>query len=209
MMGKMSVTEALGKVLEDGHWTRKTLLGGLLLWIPVLFFFSKGYLMQLLRAAIRRETDKGLPIWRAGESFVLGAKAFAVWVLYYILPALFLWLAHINRGNSAYSTLLTIGIVLGIISTLFLPWGAALWLSTGSVRSAFDIRRLLKVFGFFGEYLDVLVRCLLLILFSAGMPFAGFFVAMACMQLLGEVTGRYIEHPIGERPEVSQRGGVT
>ncbi|RLC47295.1 MAG: hypothetical protein DRH70_03720 [Candidatus Coatesbacteria bacterium] len=195
MMGKMSVTEALKKVLDDEHWMRKTLLGGVLLWIPVLFFFPKGYLMQLLRAAIRRETDRGLPTWSASESFILGAKAFAIWVLYYVLPALFLWLAHLNRANPAYSTLLTIGIVLAVLSTLFLPWGAAVWLSTGSVRSAFDIRRLLKVFGFLGEYLDVFVRCLLLVVFSAGMPFAGFFAAMACMQLLGEVTGRYVEQP--------------
>ena len=207
-MGKTTVTQALRKVLEDEHWIRKTLIGGLFLWIPVLFFFSKGYLMQLLRATIRRETDKGLPMWRAGESFVLGAKAFVLWVLYYILPALFLWLASINRGNPAYGTLLTIGIVLGIISTLLLPWGAAVWLSTGSVRSALDIRRILKVFGFFGEYLDVLVRCLLLILFSTGVPFAGFFVSMACMQLLGEVTGKYVERSTAERPEVSQHGGV-
>jgi len=190
---KTSVTEALTKVLEDDHWMRKTLLGGLLLGIPVLFFLAKGYLLQILRATMRGDRDKGLPAWRVSESFVLGAKGFVVWLVYYILPALFFWLASLNRGNTAFGTFLTIGIVLAIIATVLLPWGAAIWLSTGCVKSAFDVRRLVKVFGFLGEYLDVFVRCFLLVLFSTGTVFAAFFVAMACMHLFGEVAGKYLK----------------
>ncbi len=193
MIRKTTVTEALTKVLEDKHWMRRTLLGGLLLGIPVLCFFAKGYMMQVLRAAILGEKGAKLPEWRAGESFVLGAKAFVVWIAYYILPALFFWLASLNRGNAAFGTFLTIGIVLAIVATVLLPWGAAIWLSTGCVKSAFDVRRLVKVFGFLGEYLDVFVRCFLLAVFSVGTLFTAFFAATACMRLFGEVAGRYLK----------------
>jgi len=201
MMQKTSVTEALTRVLEDKHWMRKTLLGGLLLGIPVLFFFAEGYLLQVLRATMRGERNKGLPTWRVSESFLLGAKGFVVWLLYYILPALFFWLASLNRGNAAFATFLTIGIVLTVIATVLLPWGVAIWLSTGCVKSAFDIRRLVKVFGFLGEYLDAFVRCFLLLLFSTGALFAGFFAATACMHLFGEVAGKYLEHKENEAIE--------
>jgi len=203
MMGKTSVTEALTKVLEDKHWMRKTLLGGLLLGIPVLFFFAKGYLLQVLRATMRGERDKGLPTWKASESFILGAKGFVVWLVYYILPALFFWLASLNRGNAAFPTFLTIGIALAVIATVLLPWGVAIWLSTGCVKSAFDVRRLVKVFSFLGEYLDVFVRCFLLVLFSTGTLFAGFFVAAACMRLFGEVAGKYLEQEGNEAVEAA------
>lgn len=200
-MRKTSVTEALTKVLEDKHWMRRTLVGGLLLGIPMLFFFAKGYLMQVLRATMRGERDEGLPEWKAAESFVLGAKGFVVWVFYFILPALFFWLAYLSRDNSAFGTLLTIAIVLTVIAAVLLPWGAAIWLSTGCVKCAFDVRRLVKVFAFLGEYLDVFVRCFLLILFSTGTLFAAFFVATACMQLFGEVAGRYLEQEGDEAVE--------
>jgi hypothetical protein len=191
-MPKTSVTEALKRILEDDHWIRKVLLGGFLLAIPVAFFFAKGYVLQVFRAAIRGETEEGLPAWEAGESFVLGAKAFVIWILYYLLPAVFFFAARGFCETAAYETFLVIAIVLTVIATALLPWGAANWLSTNCVKNAFDFRRLTKVFGFFGEYVDVLVRCFLLLIFSVGTVFTAFFVSLACVHLLGEVTGRYL-----------------
>ncbi|MBN1591856.1 MAG: DUF4013 domain-containing protein [Candidatus Coatesbacteria bacterium] len=191
-MQKTSVTEALTGVLGEKHWMRKTLLGGLLLGIPVLFFFSKGYFLQILRTTIRDKQYSGLPEWRVGGSFLLGVKAFFISIIYCILPGLFFWLASLNQENAAWGTFLTIGVVLTVVAAVLLPWGIANWLSTDSVKSAFDVRRLLRIFGFLGEYLDVFLRCFLLLLFSVGTVFAAFFVAMACMRLFGEVAGRYL-----------------
>lgn len=200
-MPKTSVTQALKRVLEDEHWMRKVLLGGVLLMIPVLCFFAKGYILQVFRAAIRGEREKGLPAWKGGASFVLGAKGFLIWFLYYLLPAVFFFGAHGLHETAAFETFLIIGIALTVIATALLPWGAAIWLSTDCVRNAFDVRRLIKMFGFFGEYVDVLVRCFLLVVFSTGTVFGCFFVSLGCVHLLGEITGRYL---VGEEEQAAQ-----
>ncbi|MBN2209148.1 MAG: DUF4013 domain-containing protein [Candidatus Coatesbacteria bacterium] len=203
-MQKLTVTKALKRVLEDDHWIRKTILGGFLTVAPVLSFFSIGYVLQVMRAAMRGETDESLPLWRAGESFLLGAKAFVLWVIYYIVPAAFLVGAQQGYTTSAFEPLLIIGIVLLVVVSVLFPWAISIWLSTGCVKSALEIRRTLKVFGFFGEYLDALVRCLLLGALSTGTTFACFFVSLACAQLMGQVTGKYLDdrqNVIGENEQ--------
>lgn len=150
---------------------------------------------------MRAEMDENLPPWQAGEAFVLGAKAFVLWVIYYIVPAAFLIGAHQGRTTSAFEPLLTIGVVLAVVVSILFPWGISIWLSTGCVKNALDIRRIVKVFGFFGEYMDVLVRCFLLLLLSIGTSFVCFFVSLACAQMIGEVTGKYLhkaEGPVEE-----------
>ena len=191
-MRKMTITEALVKILEDKHWMRKVFLGGLMLCMPILAAFAKGYLLLVFRACIRGNETKGLPSWKAGQSFILGLKGFVIALAYYVFPALAIWGAHVTYKTGGFHIFLTIAIVLTSLATVFLPWAVANWLSTGFMKSAFQIRRLFRVFGFFGEYLGVFIRCFLLVLFATGTAFAGFFALLAAAQLMGETTGKYI-----------------
>jgi len=192
-MPKTTVTEALGIPFGDEHWIRKVLVGGLLLGIPILCFFSIGYIVAFYRSCLLREPSKRLPGWDAKESFLLGVKAFLICVLYFVPATLLLWLAHVFSESSAWATLLVLGVAFAIVGVVALPWGIALWLGSNRIKSAFSPAKLFKVVGFLGEYLDAFIRCLLLFIFSVGTVFVAFFVSLPIAYLLGEVCAKYLQ----------------
>ena len=194
-MPKITITQALTRIIGEKHWLRRTFLGGLLMAIPVIFFFPMGYLIAVFRASMRGELEQESPKWVAGESFFLGVQLFVLKVLYFIIPAVVLYTAHFARGTGAYGTILTIGIVLAVLAALLMPWGIAIWLNTGCLKCAFIPKNLLKVFSFLGEYLDAIIRCFVLILLGAGTVFVAFLVGQVCSQLMGQVCGKYVPKP--------------
>ncbi len=114
----MDFGRVFGYIFKDEDWIKKVLIGGLLNLVPFVgSFFSLGYFLSHYKN-MREGRDIPLPEWEdIGGKFVLGFKAFVVYLVY-ILPVILLYVLSfflafltINKGKG--------GAVLGLIVVLF------------------------------------------------------------------------------------------
>lgn len=86
-----SLIEVLEKIAEDKRWIPKVLIGGLLMFIPVVNFFALGYLSRY--AGRMMESGKvELPEWDEWGRLFMGGLIFLVVILVYgVLTLLVGW----------------------------------------------------------------------------------------------------------------------
>ena len=148
-------------VFDDPDWIKKIVIGGLFYLLSFLLiglFFIGGYTVLLCRNVIRG-VARPLPEWDdLGTYFVDGVKVLLICLLY-ALPILVVWLllfggaalsgsfenediGAIIAGMSGCVTLLMVLVIL--LYSLFLPAALLMFVATGSIAEAFNIRRIVR-----------------------------------------------------------------
>jgi hypothetical protein len=80
------------RLFGDSAWLVRSLVGAVLLVVPVAHFFAFGYLYELINRA-RRGEGGGLPPWEDwGRLFSRGVTAFVLFVFLGLTPILVAWL---------------------------------------------------------------------------------------------------------------------
>jgi hypothetical protein len=122
----MDIGKAFSFVFEDERWVSKVLIGGLLIWIPIVNFAALGYALKVAQN-VAQGNPRPLPEWgEFGDHFMLGLYEFVI-RLVYSLPIIILGLLYAcvvlgiaggspgQRGNNAG------GAYAGLLGLCFVP----------------------------------------------------------------------------------------
>ncbi len=86
----MDIGKAFTYVFEDPNWIMKVLIGGIVLFIPIVDFAVIGYMLTTLKNVADGQSQP-LPEWGDfGNHFMKGLYAF-IGVLVYFLPMILIW----------------------------------------------------------------------------------------------------------------------
>src|SRR5690349_22891790 len=86
----MDIGKSFSYVFEDEAWISKVLIGGLLIWIPIVNFAVFGYMMKIAQN-VAQGNPRPLPEWgEFGDHFMRGLYWFVI-RLVYLLPAVILY----------------------------------------------------------------------------------------------------------------------
>lgn len=114
----MDVGKAFSFVMQDERWLTKVLVGGLLIWIPVVNFAVIGYMLKVAEQ-VARGSMQPLPEWNDfGDLFMRGLYGLVI-QLVYLLPAFvvyflfFCLLAFASSGRN--------GGVIGLLGVCVFP----------------------------------------------------------------------------------------
>lgn len=85
----MDIGKAFGFVFEDEKWITKVLIGGLLIWIPIINFAVFGYMLKVAEN-VARGNSQVLPEWSEfGDLFMRGLYYFLITLVYQIPTIIF------------------------------------------------------------------------------------------------------------------------
>ncbi len=86
-----SFEEVCQKIFSGPHWLSRFLIGGLIMFVPVLNIFALGYLYRYA-LQVRREGNFTLPEWsNAGRLFMDGIRFLAILLVFLVLPGALGW----------------------------------------------------------------------------------------------------------------------
>ncbi|KAB8144079.1 DUF4013 domain-containing protein [Chloroflexia bacterium SDU3-3] len=152
----MDIGKAFGFVFEDERWITKVLIGGLLIWIPIVNFAVFGYMLKVAEN-VAKGSSTPLPEWSDfGDLFMRGLYYIAIAVVYAIpLIVLYCGLMALvggagvasDQGNDAAAGGLglvacfgyLVLFVLAILTTLVQFPAVARYVATGSLSEAFKV----------------------------------------------------------------------
>jgi hypothetical protein len=153
----LDIGRAFTYMFKDESWIMKIVIGGILLFIPIVNFIVLGYMLEALKRTADG-TDLPLPEWDDfGGKFMKGLMLVII-VLVYMIPiwvvACFIAGVQFIAGNN--DTLVTmVGLLSACASCLYLIWIIIVWLVmpaawiryavTGEFMSAFQFG---EIFGF-------------------------------------------------------------
>jgi len=152
---KKKIIEIFKIPLKEKKARFDILIGGVLLMIPVVQFFSIGYLTKKLKKII--ELEKNTIKWDENlkELFIFGVKGTALLLIYLFIPFLFMFLggffiSFLSKGKilSLFffrgQILIITGTVLLLIIMFFFPAGICLYLEENSIKKAVDFKSILE-----------------------------------------------------------------
>jgi len=143
-------------MFEDESWIMKIVVGGILLFIPIVNFMALGYMVEALKRSADG-MDVPLPEWDDfGGKFMKGLMLLVIGIVYTIpiwLVACVIWVLLFVAGAAESDTLMSLaGLVSTCASCLYLVWiivvwilGPAAWIRyavTGEFMSAFQFGEL-------------------------------------------------------------------
>lgn len=188
----MDIGKAFGFVFEDEKWITKVLIGGLLIWIPVVNFAVFGYMLTVAEN-VSRGVARPLPEWsNFGDLFMRGLNYFIITLVYQIptlivacivgsIAAGFGASLESNPDSSAANGLLGVVaclypllIVMAIILAMASYPAIARYIQTGSLGEAF------KFGDSFASLRNNLGTWVILILVAILASFVGQLGAIAC-----------------------------
>ncbi|MFN4227362.1 MAG: DUF4013 domain-containing protein [Candidatus Ratteibacteria bacterium] len=154
------------------------LIGGILLFFPIINFISLGYISEKLRVGILLEKkklkwDENIKIF-----FLKGIYLFILILGYFLIPFIFLFLGvyfiSVLSQGEIVSLFLFRGLILIILSTIlflialyFLLFGICVYLEENSLKKGFDLREVLgKVFLIPKEYTIIYILVVGILLIS-------------------------------------------
>ncbi len=105
----------------DHQAPRKIVLGAVLSLLPVVSFFSLGYVLAILERSLQGSGDEELPEWRRPEDLFIRGVIFFLVILTYSAPPYLL--------TSAAFAMLRMGFVFLPPAIITLAAGAALWVA--------------------------------------------------------------------------------
>lgn len=165
------------KVQQDPQWIQKILIGGLLMFIPIVNLFALGYLYRFA-SGIHASGRIKLPSWdNWGQLFLDGLIFLGVILLYGFIPFLIGWglsliIVMITFGFLGWFPLIPLSIVAVVVPSLIL--GGILPIMDGKgflalLRSGTHLKSLLK-----GWKLLLLANLTFIGLQFIGLPLYGF-----------------------------------
>jgi len=152
----LDIGRSFTHMFEDESWIMKIVVGGILLFIPIVNFMVLGYMVEALKRSADG-MDVPLPEWDDfGGKFMKGLMLLLIGVVYTIpiwLVGCVLWVLLFVAGAAESDTLLNlVGLVSTCASCLYLVWGIVVWIImpaawiryavTGEFMSAFQFGEL-------------------------------------------------------------------
>lgn len=121
----ITIYKVVEKIQQDREWIQKILIGGLLMFIPIVNIFALGYLYRYAKKIVLTGRVD-LPAWNDwGKLFIDGLIFLAITILYGTVPALIAWglsgaLAFMTIGLLGWFPFFPLSIVLMVIPSLIL-----------------------------------------------------------------------------------------
>ncbi len=213
---KKKILEAFKLPVRTPRSRWDIVIGGVLLFFPVIQFFSLGFLTKKLKRIV--DLDKDNVKWDENlkEIFIAGAKAALVIASYLAIPLLLMFLGGFFTTSLSQGKILSIfffrGQVINLLMSIslllaifLLPVALALMLEQERLKKAYDIGEILdRIFLVPRDYLAVyivilamylasIVITVLLLTWQAGLLLAGFlffYAGMVTVHLIGKVYPR-------------------
>lgn len=113
------------KIQQDPQWLQKILIGGLLMFVPIVNLFALGYLYRYASSILNTGRLK-LPQWEEwGKLFIEGLIFLGVLFLYTLVPILAGWviyllIAKITMGYMGWFPLFPVSLALVLVPSLTL-----------------------------------------------------------------------------------------
>lgn len=184
----------------------KLLIGGILMFIPIVNLFSMGYFVECYEKGAKNE--QSMPEWTDwGRKFVDGLIILVINIIYFLIPTLIfgsmgVFKAITNPRYHISTGTIFFGILLFIIFSIAVPMAIANFSVKRKFLAAFDLLHIFKLIGLsFGSYIGAYF-----LLFFAGMIvgfimmvpiigwlfaiFAGFYLGCVASFLFGSVYGK-------------------
>lgn len=177
---------------KDKNWIIKILIGGLLIWIPIVNFVVLGYLLKILKDA-KEKKEPSLPEWKNWtELFQEGLMVFVIMFCYSIV--VFVAISVLARipiiGCLAIPLLLAAVVLLKPIITIALCF----YLENKELGAAFDFKNIIEKFKI--NAVDYIIVALVMgaLLAASGVTlflavFIAFYLCVVSYRLLGEIYG--------------------
>lgn len=146
MKNHPSFEEVVRRLVRQSDFIRKSVIGGLLAFIPIINLFVFGFLYRFAKRLLR-EGSLELPEWEDwGGLFRDGLRFLAPWALYWLLPVLIgwglaTWFASIGFGFISY---IVFSLLFAVSPLLFI---AALFrcLRPGALRNLADFVLIIRI----------------------------------------------------------------
>jgi hypothetical protein len=146
MKNHPSFEEVVRRLVRQSDFIRKSVIGGLLAFIPIINLFVFGFLYRFAKRLLRDGSIE-LPEWEDwGGLFRDGLRFLAPWALYWLLPVLIgwglaTWFASIGFGFISY---IVFSLLFAVSPLLFI---AALFrcLRPGALRNLADFVLIIRI----------------------------------------------------------------
>lgn len=210
----MSFDKVLALPFKDNGIV-KVLIGGVLQIIPIVSFFSVGYILECYEnGALKRET---MPEWEDwGSKFVNGLLMVVIALIYMIIPMMFFGSSIASlfspyaRGHAGGGILLIAAIVF-IIFTFALPMAMANFAVKRNFGAAFEFGYIFKLIGSsLGSYIGAYLLCIVAAIiagFIVLIPIIGWICALFIGFYLGCVGGFLFGSVYGDASGATSGGG--
>jgi VanZ family protein len=168
----LNIGRSFTYMFEDEGWIMKIVIGGILLFIPIVNFIALGYMLETLKKVADGQ-DIPLPEWADfGGKFMKGLMIFVIGLVYTIpiwVVACVVWGLMMLAGLSHTDTLATLaGLISTCASCLYLIWIIVVWLVmpaaiikysvTGQLGSAFKFGELFSfISGNIANYIVAII----------------------------------------------------
>jgi hypothetical protein len=132
----------------NSRYVSRWIYGGLMLYVPVLNFFSLGYLSKVSRLVMIGSV--GLPTWeRRNEIWLEGAKMLFVFILYGAIPFFMFSCGFFLKALSSLTgffgeIMTTLSYVALLISSFFLPFAFITFSEQMDFRKALEFEKILR-----------------------------------------------------------------
>ncbi len=146
----MDIGRSLSFAFEDKKWVEKILIGGIVVFIPIIgWLLVYGYMVELVRN-VRRDEETLLPAWDGwGEKIALGLKLFVVtliWALPLIIlmvPSSILTAVSEDAGGFLAICFSCVAFLYAIVFSLALPGITIKFAETGRISSGLEFSNIL------------------------------------------------------------------
>jgi len=209
----MDIERILRQPAKDQQWILKTVIGGVLLFIPVVSFVAYGYLLETAKKGMQNSDE--LPPWENWlDMFVKGFMVSVISVVYLLVPLTVMVLgwglgsaSMIHGGYQTWDTVgfgaaSLVGLVLALVFGFFVPMAWIHYAACDRFRAALEFGVLWeRIRAVFKEYfLAYLTYTILLVVVSMAfslIPAIGiiiasivnFYVSLAFMYEFGRIYG--------------------
>lgn len=201
----LKIEESIRFPVRDDNWAKKTIVGGLLLFVPPI---SLGYLTDLFEKSMRGE-DENLPEWgNWSELFTKGLCSTIVLVSYSFFPLITAigGIDLIRKGGIILPAvgilLFWVSIVIALAVFFLFPMALHQYVKSGAIVSAFRLEEIIsRIRTIFEDYffayvvsLGLFIICMILaLLFSyviigiVSAPFLFFYVLLMLTHMYGRL----------------------
>jgi len=198
---KVNLVDALKFPLKDKKLLKKLFLGGILSVIP---FFSGGYLLRIMKAAIAKqkpvlpEWDDWKGIFNDGIWFVIIILAYTI--AYLFVPVLIGLLIKYKVIVCFVNTILLTALPLVFLPAIFI--GLCLYTGTSQISSAFQVKKIIEIFKKgLNEYIVISIILVLTVVIVNSVfrplfwlwPFGGFYLSVVMTRLYSEIFIKTVE----------------
>ncbi|MDD4767535.1 MAG: DUF4013 domain-containing protein [Desulfotomaculaceae bacterium] len=183
----------------------KLLIGGVLQLIPIINFFSMGYVVECYeKGALRREE---MPEWTDwGNKFVNGLLIFVISFVYLLIPILLFGSSLVSMVTNPWygisGGMMLLGIIVFLVFAFSLPMAIANFAAKKNFAAAFEFGYIFKLIGsslgsYIGAFLLYIVAAIICMIIAMipvigwiAIIFIGFYLGCVAGFLFGSVYGK-------------------